>query len=181
MPLTKGAKFFCTLAAALTSKSMQPYSPPCSCGAPETYVACSNPSKSQKRSGYSWIVDSGATVHCINDISFFESIDSSHPPVTITVANGRKIQAVHVGTVRLKMQDHKGCTKEYLLQNVVYSPHFSHCLLSVRRLWKDHRLKTRFGATNCFKDANNSSKFAFPESCVMPMAMTGFTHLVRLF
>ena len=41
--------------SAILVITMQPYSP-CSCGAPEdTYVACSNPGKSQKRSGYSWI------------------------------------------------------------------------------------------------------------------------------
>ena len=35
-----------------------------------------------------YVVDSGATLHCINDISLFDSIDHDHPPVKLRVANG---------------------------------------------------------------------------------------------
>ena len=90
--------------------------------------------KRKKRSISEFIVDSGATIHCVNDISMFETMDEGHPPVYITIANGQKVKADAVGTVRVKLTDTTGEDEDVLLQNVVYSRHFSHNLLSVRRL-----------------------------------------------
>ena len=79
----------------------------------------------------------------------------------ITVANGKKLKIEAVGTVRLKLKDANGKTHDYILDNVVYSPYFSHNLLSVKRLWKEHRLKTTFGATNYFKDMHHHRRMKF--------------------
>ena len=73
-----------------------------------------------------YVVDSGATLHCINDISLFDSIDHDHPPVKLRVANGKILVAHAVGTVKLKLQQPDGSITEVLLHNVVFHPDFSH-------------------------------------------------------
>ena len=109
-----------------------------------------------------YVVDSGATLHCINDISLFDSIDHDHPPVKLRVANGKILVAHAVGTVKLKLQQPDGSITEVLLHNVVFHPDFSHNLLSVRRLWRDNRIETRFGERNYFKDPNVMFAAQFP-------------------
>ena len=37
------------------------------------------------------------------------------------------------------------------LKNVAFIPEFSKSLVSVRRLWKDNRIKTKFGEKNVLK------------------------------
>ena len=56
------------------------------------------------RSHLDFVVDSGATLHCINDFNLFDSIDRSHPPVRLRVANGKTLVAHAVGTVKMKLQ-----------------------------------------------------------------------------
>ena len=108
-----------------------------------------------------FVVDSGATLHCINDKSMFETVYTDQQRVTIKVADGKTIEATAVGTVRLKLLNTNGQEKEYLLHNVVYSPFFSANLLSVRRLWKDHHIKTTFAGRNRFKDKTTGDIFNF--------------------
>ena len=108
-----------------------------------------------------YVVDSGATLHCINDISLFDSIDHHHPKVKLRVANGKVLEAHAVGTVKLRLVAEDGSATEILLHNVVYHPSFTQNLLSVRRLWRDNRVKTRFGSQNYFKQANTGQKFRF--------------------
>ena len=106
-------------------------------------------------------VDSGASVHCINDSQLFEAVYEDHPPVRITVANKQVLIAKAVGSVRLRLRNQQGEIVELVIHNVVYHPDFHENLLSVRRLWKDNRLKTSFGAVNRFKCVNTLDKFTF--------------------
>ena len=120
------------------------------------------PNRDSKRKTHTpYVVDSGATLHCINDISLFDSINHHHPKVKLRVANGKVLEAHAVGTVKLRLVAEDGSTTEILLHNVVYHPSFTHNLLSVRRLWRDNRVKTRFGSQNYFKQANTGLKFRF--------------------
>ena len=73
------------------------------------------------------------------------------------MANGKILVAHAVGTVKLKLQQPDGSITEVLLHNVVFHPEFSHNLLSVRRLWRDNRIKTRFGERNYFKESSPPS------------------------
>ena len=41
-------------------------------------------------------VDSGASVHCINDPGLFETVYNDHPPIRITVANKQVLTLVDV-------------------------------------------------------------------------------------
>ena len=115
----------------------------------------------RRRSHASYIVDSGASLHCINDINLFDSIYQDHRPVKLRVANGKILVSHAVGSVKINLQRQDGTTHSILIHNVVYHPEFSHNLLSVRRLWKDNGLKARFGDKNYFKCKNTNEKFSF--------------------
>ena len=106
-------------------------------------------------------VDSGASVHCINDKSLFEHTYDDHPPVNVYVANKQKLTAMAVGTVRIHLTSTKGKSTDYVLHNVVYHPDFSENLISVHRLWKDSRLSTHFAGTNKFVDALTGDSYKF--------------------
>ena len=146
----------------LASSTVCPETPTCSmCDADVMSSTSEEAEKRRRQNHISYVVDSGATLHCINDYNLFESIDHNHPPVKLRVANGKTIVAQAVGTAKLRLQRDDGSTHEILLHNVVYHPDFSHNLLSVRRLWKDSKVKTHFGATNYFRDTATRSKFHF--------------------
>ena len=52
------------------------------------------PNRDSKRKTHTpYVVDSGATLHCINDISLFDSIDHHHPKIKLRVANGKVLEA----------------------------------------------------------------------------------------
>ena len=66
-------------------------------------------------------------------------------PVRLRVLMAKILMAHAVGSVTVHLQRQDGTSHQLLIHNVVYHPEFSHNLLSVRRLWKDNDLKTRFG------------------------------------
>ena len=101
-----------------------------------------------KRVHVDWVVDSGATVHCVSDRSILTSEYVDADAVYIKVADNRIIKAHAVGTAVVSMIDHNGYRHQVTLHNVVYHPQFGSNLLSVRRLWKDNRLTTRFEGKN---------------------------------
>ena len=113
-----------------------------------------------------FVIDSGASVHCVNDMSLFETIYENHPEVRITVANKQVLVAQAVGTVRVPMTATDGSKHDVVLHNVVYHPHFHTNLLSVKRLWKDSRMSTKFASKNVFKDVHTGRKFMFEQTSV---------------
>ena len=54
--------------------------------------------ETKRKASYEWIIDSGATVHCVNDFSLLTSVYTDHDPVHIKVADKRVIRASAVGT-----------------------------------------------------------------------------------
>ena len=118
------------------------------------YIACpvSTCRATKRKRKPRYTVDSGATIHCINDPSLFTSCYTPDHPIVISTANGSRITATLVGNVDVQMEDAQGRMRTITLYNCVYSPHFHSNLISVRRLWKDSRIKTRFGETNFFHD-----------------------------
>ena len=106
------------------------------------------------------IVDSGATIHCINDLSLFTDINLSKQ-VKLTVADNRTNTYFGVGIVSLPMKAADGSIHNTILHNCVYTPNFEHSLISVRRLWKDNRISTHFGDNNHFKCKHTGNKYSF--------------------
>lgn len=56
----------------------------------------------------SWVVDSGATVHCVSNKSMLTSTYENHKPVTIRVADNRVITAKAVGTCNVALAGNDG-------------------------------------------------------------------------
>ena len=95
----------------------------------------------------------------MNDFSLLTSVYTDHQPVTIRVADKRVLRAHAVGTVVTHLKDDKGRDHQITLHNVVYHPDFGCNLLSVRRLWRDNRLSTKFREKNHLKCSHTGAKF----------------------
>ena len=114
--------------------------------------------RTRKHKQRKYCVDSGASVHCINDASMFEHVYEAHPQVRVTVANKQVLTAQAVGTVKVSLTNQHNQIHQITLHNVVYHPDFSGNLLSVRRLWKDSRISTTFEDSNYFRDKATGDK-----------------------
>jgi len=88
-----------------------------------------------------FLVDSGATVHIINDKKKFLSFESSFCPETnvIQLADGTNAQNVArgLGNASIELTDHRGKEHNVLLKNALYVPSFKQNILSVPVLTKD--------------------------------------------
>ncbi|KAE9269651.1 hypothetical protein PR003_g31081, partial [Phytophthora rubi] len=77
-----------------------------------------------------WLVDSGASSHMTSVRDKFVSMKELKTPVHITIADGKKIDAVAIGTVGLKLMDGTSVT----LSDVLYIPEVEGSLISVAKL-----------------------------------------------
>ncbi|KAE9061107.1 hypothetical protein PF010_g29943 [Phytophthora fragariae] len=89
-----------------------------------------------------WLVDSGARSHMTSVRDKFVSMKEQKTPVRITIADGRKIDAVAMGTVGLKLMDGTSTT----LSGVLYISEVEGSLISVAKLAeKDDRRAVQQG------------------------------------
>ena len=95
----------------------------------------------------SFLVDSGATSHIVNEPSLFVAFDptfksSKH---TVELADGRVITSVaeNCGTIQVYFKDNQGELCEALLHNVLYMPTFPSNIFSVKAV-------TKKGCSVCF-------------------------------
>ena len=107
----------------------------------------------------SWVIDSGASVHCVSDPSLLTSVYYKHHPVLIKVADNRTLRAHAVGTAILPLLDQHDKTHHVTLHNVIYHPNFHTNLLSVRRLWHDNNIMCRFDPHNYMQEATTGIRF----------------------
>ena len=71
-----------------------------------THAAMMNDHNKRKKSKLKhWIVDSGATIHCVGDRSLLTHVYSHHAPVNIKVADNRVVTAHAVGSAVVKLID----------------------------------------------------------------------------
>ena len=98
-----------------------------------------------------FIVDSGATISTVSDLSLLETIDDYEPNKRVQVANGQFVPVVCTGTVRLQLDDEHGQPVTVLLRDVHYSPNFSHNLLSIDALYEQHSMSTHFSRDSFIK------------------------------
>ncbi|KAE9149596.1 hypothetical protein PF004_g32922 [Phytophthora fragariae] len=77
-----------------------------------------------------WLADSGASSHMTSVRDKFASMMELKTPVRITIADGKKIDAVAMGTVGLKLMDGTSVT----LSDVLYIPEVEGSLISVAKL-----------------------------------------------
>ncbi|KAE9281835.1 hypothetical protein PR003_g27566 [Phytophthora rubi] len=77
-----------------------------------------------------WLVDSGASLHMTSVRDKFVSMKELKTPVRITIADGKKIDTVAMGTVGLKMMNEASVA----LSGVLYIPEVEGSLISVAKL-----------------------------------------------
>lgn len=95
----------------------------------QAYIATSNSSQTN------WYLDTAASNHMTNDISFFETIDTSYTS-TVNVANGQACKVYGAGEGRIECLTKKGKTTVLKLTNVLYVPNFDCSLISIGTLDK---------------------------------------------
>ena len=135
--------------------------------------------KRSKQRKPSFTVDSGATIHCINDPSLFKHFSTPKHAVRIVTANSGVIYAEAIGTVEVILHDTNGIERTITLHNVAYSPHFHTNLISVRRLWRDSGMKTRFGGSNYFKCIHEHFRCKFDFKHEFTVESVYYTHSTR--
>lgn len=101
----------------------------------EFYVKClhSNSLKSFAGDISYFILDSGATVHCVHDKRMFDVIDETFRE-KIQTADGETKQAFGIGDVFVNISNSEGEVIKWRLTNVFYVPDFRFNLISANKL-----------------------------------------------
>ena len=141
---------------------------------------------SLKRKPKYWVIDSGASVHCVSDPSLLTSVYYKHPPVLIKVADNRTLHAHAVGTAVLPLLDNRGKTHLVTLHNVIYHPNFHTNLVSVRRLWQDNNITCLFDPHNFMQDISTGvnpyfgAKLSSDLCGPFPKSLEGYVYMLNV-
>ena len=100
---------------------------------------------------YNFVPDSGCSRHCINDKSLFTRIYRHNPNINVRTASKHVVPVTAVGEVVLHMLAEDGSPYDVVLTNCLYVPSFHTNLLSIKQLWRENRIKTKFGERDYFK------------------------------
>lgn len=149
-------------AKSVTSMFMQAVLLSCMTMEPDAFRAFS--ALSGTKNGYTDILDSGASRHFCNDVNRFDkgSLITANSKAYVRTANGARVRIRAYGTMTLRMADIHGTIREIKLMNVAFVPEFGHTLISVRRLWRDNGIKTKFG-DKCVLKSLEGHKFVVHE------------------
>ena len=105
-----------------------------------------------------WIMDSGATSSCTNDLSVFSKFSEDVPFRRIRVANGKYAMVHGIGEAMLNLQDSaSGTTVQLKLKNVLYIPQVPVNLISTRSLWNDSKVSSTFDDSCTLRFKNGTS------------------------
>jgi transposase InsO family protein len=92
-----------------------------------------------------WIIDSGATSSCTNDITAFSTFSRDVPFSRIRVANGKYAKVAGIGKSILNVADSaNGKLLKLPLENVLYIPEVPVNLISTRSLWNHSKISSTF-------------------------------------
>jgi len=95
-----------------------------------------------------WFIDSGATTHMTNNLSFFEVLDQTKTD-NIYIANGTSIKADGIGDGYLDCTLDNGTMHRIKVKDVLYVPTLTGNLLSVKKLTSKGK-KVEFTDNQCF-------------------------------
>ena len=89
-----------------------------------------------------WLFDSGAAVHVTHDHgAFIAGTFRCAPGKGIRVANGKRVSAKGIGDVRISLPG----APSIVLKDVLYVPECKSNIISTKRLWYSHGIKSTFG------------------------------------
>ena len=92
------------------------------------------------KSIYTWIVDTGASIHVCCDDTLFDNCYSIHP-ATVGLPNGTSLEAIKVGSAKIN--------NDLVLTNVFYVPTFNRNSISVSQLLSTRQLSILFTNLEC--------------------------------
>jgi len=95
-----------------------------------------------------WFVDSGASTHMTNNLSFFTALDKTKTD-KIYIANGYAINADGIGNGFLDCMLDDGKVCRILMKDVLYAPMLTGSLLSLKKL-TDKGKTVEFRANRCY-------------------------------
>jgi len=95
-----------------------------------------------------WFIDSGATTHMTNNLSFFKVLDQTKTD-QIYIANGTSINADGIGHGYLDCMLDDGTVHRIEVKDVLYAPTLTGSLLSVKKLTSKGK-KVEFTDKHCF-------------------------------
>ena len=81
-----------------------------------------------------WIVDSGATSHISNSRELYEVFQPLEKTQQIILGDGRRLEAVGIGVVALRLKLSGAKSKVGRLKDVLYVPDLAYNLLSVPKV-----------------------------------------------
>ena len=96
-----------------------------------------------------WLVDSGASSHMTPKREYFTKYRSFTTPEEVALGDGRVIEAVGVGNIRLKMLFKVNNTKKAVMYDVLHVPKLACNLFSVRAAAKKGNT-IKFGQSRCW-------------------------------
>jgi transposase InsO family protein len=115
-----------------------------------------------------WIIDSGATSHMTAHRNWFSEYMALQPDtVTVKVANGKLVDAVGIGNVKLTTQTKRG-TVSLELQNVLYVPELQANLYSVKKA-ASFGINTIFSKHGCILSKHKTKTVVATGSCIQDM------------
>lgn len=92
-----------------------------------------------------WIVDSGATCHMSHDRELFQEYSVLEKHVPVALGDGKKLEAIGKGVIRIKVQGRSAKSTKLALHDVLHVPGLSYNLISVSKA-------AEYGKTVVFKD-----------------------------
>ena len=102
-------------------------------------------------------IDSGCTATCTDSIK--RLINLKECDETFNVADGKKSRCTAIGDMPVLAKDDKGKIFRFTFTNVRFVPDFKYTLISVKQIWRDQQVDSRFADEN---------RLIFPDGSVVP-------------
>ena len=91
-------------------------------------------------------IDSGCTASCTDSLERLVNVRKCNE--TFNVADGKTSACTAIGDMPVLIKDSSGKLSRFVFTNVRYVPDFKYTLLSVKQLWRDQQIKSRFADEN---------------------------------
>ena len=127
-------------------------------------------SRTAKHKQVHFTCDSGASISVTNRLDLLENV-TYQPGKRVRVANGEFVDIHAIGSIRLHLKDKRGRPYTILQSNVCYAPEFSSNLLSVRDVYKQHKIKTVF-ADRSYLQTTDGTKLPITETASKQYILT---------
>ena len=102
-------------------------------------------------------VDSGCTATCTESIE--KLINIKQCDETFNVADGKKSRCTAIGDMPVLAKDNNGKVFRFTFTNVRFVPDFKYTLISVKQIWRDQQVNSKFADEN---------HLVFPDGSIVP-------------